>query len=347
MLALMSGRRRRGKQEAVPRALREVGARELPPVVLVTGASSGLGLAIARTLLRCHYRLILTARESSLHRFAKHGIYPSEHVWLRALDVTCAADRKAVVAEANARWGGVDVLVNNAGISLRAVVEHVSDADRALQMDVNFIAPMELSRLVLPSMRRKRRGRILNVSSVGGMMAMPTMSTYSASKFALEGASEALWYEVRPFGIYVTLVQPGFINSDSFRNVMYTGPSKAAYDTVRSAYHWHYHFMEGFIGRVARRVFATPDSVAAKVVRTIQLKRPPLRIPATFDATLFSLLRRLLPRSAYHWFLYRSLPGIRTWGPAATTIARDPPAADVTTPTDEADTDVAFELARP
>jgi len=342
----MSGSRQRGNRAAPPRTLHEVGERESPPVVLVTGASSGLGLAIARALLRHNYRLILTARESSLHRFASNGIYPSERVWLRALDVTCAADRKAVVAEANAHWGGIDVLVNNAGISLRAVVEHVSDADRALQMDVNFIAPIELSRLVLPSMRRKRCGRILNISSVGGMMAMPTMSTYSASKFALEGASEALWYEVRPFGINVTLVQPGFINSDSFRNAKYTAPSKAAYDTVHSAYHWHYHFMEGFIGRVARRVFATPDSVAAKVVHTIQLKQPPLRIPATFDATMFSLLRRLLPRSIYHWLLYQSLPGVRTWGPAAIDIARDPPAVEVATPTDEADTDVAFELGR-
>ena len=347
MLALMSGRRRRGNPAASPRALREVSERELPPVVLVTGASAGLGLAIARALLRCNYRLILTARESSLHRFAKHGIYPSERVWLRALDVTSAADRKAVVAEANARWGGVDVLVNNAGISLRAVVEHVSDADRALQMDVNFIAPIELSRLVLPSMRKKRSGRILNISSVGGMMAMPTMSTYSASKFALEGASEALWYEVRPFGIYVTLVQPGFIKSESFRNVMYTGPSKAAYDTVHFAYHWHYHFMEGFIGRVARRVFATPDSVAAKVVRAIQLKQPPLRIPATFDATLFSLLRRLLPRSAYHWFLYRSLPGIQTWAPPSTDIPVAPPAVETDDATNDADADIVFTLGRP
>jgi short-subunit dehydrogenase len=346
MLALMSGRRHRGIPATAPRILREVGETKSPPLVLVTGASSGLGLAIARALLRRNYRLILTARETSLPRFGRHGIYPSENVWLRALDVTRAADRKAVVAEASARWGGVDVLINNAGISLRAVVEHVSDADRALQMDVNFIAPIELSRLVLPSMRKKRSGRILNISSVGGMMAMPTMSTYSASKFALEGASEALWYEVRPFGIYVTLLQPGFINSDSFRNVMFTGSSKAALGTVHSAYHWHYHFMEGFIGRVARRAFATPDSVAAKVVRTIQLKQPPLRIPATFDATLFSLLRRLLPRSAYHWLLYRNLPGIRTWAPPLEDIPLAPSAAEVTSETDIADTDVAFELGR-
>lgn len=311
-----------------------------PPVVLLTGASSGLGLAIAKALLGRSYRLILTARESSLQRFARHGIRESERVWLRALDVTHPAQRRAVVAEAENRWGGVDVLVNNAGLSLRAVVEHVHDDDRALQMEVNFIAPIELSRLVLPTMRRKRRGRILNISSVGGMMAMPTMSTYSASKFALEGASEALWYEVRPFGVHVTLVQPGFINSDSFRNVQYTRPSKAASDSTHAAYHWHYHFMEGFIGHVARRVFATPESVAAKVVHTIQQKRPPLRIPATVDATLFSLLRRLLPRSIYHWFLYRNLPGVRGW---ASEVAPHPEHPTAPARADDvADTDVAF-----
>jgi hypothetical protein len=129
---------------------------------------------------------------------------------------------------------------------------------------------------------------------------------------------------VRPFGISVTLVQPGFINSDSFLNVQYTGPSKTAYDTIHSAYHWHYHFMEGFIGRVARRAFATPESVAAKVVRAIQSKAPPLRIPATFDATLFSLLRRVLPRPIYHWLLYRSLPGVRRWSPTAGGLEVEP-----------------------
>jgi short-subunit dehydrogenase len=285
------------------------------PVVLVTGASAGLGLAISRSLLDRDYRLILTARDSSLHRFAEHGIRDSERVWVRPLDVTRDAERKAVVREANARWGGVDVLLNNAGLSLRSVVEHVTEAERDLQMLVNFAAPMELIRLVLPIMRKKRSGRILNISSVGGMMAMPTMAVYSASKFALEGASEALWYELRPFGIHVSLIQPGFINSDGFEKARFTNKSQAAHDTISSAYHWHYHYMEGFIARVSRRVPATPESVARTVVRTLEQRRPPLRVPATFDARVFALLRRLLPRGLYHWVLYRSLPQVRAWGP--------------------------------
>ena len=283
-------------------------------VVLVTGASSGLGLAIAHALIKRDYRVILTARPTSLGRFKQEGIEESEGVWLRPLDVTNAAEREAVVEEANRRWGGVDVLLNNAGISLRSVVEHVAEVDLIFQMNVNFVAPMELVRLVLPGMRKKRSGRILNISSVGGMMAMPTMSIYSASKFALEGASEALWYEVRPFGIRVSLIQPGFINSDGFDNAVFTDLSQTAHDTISSAYHWHYLHMKGFIARISRRVLATPSSVARTIVRTIEQRNPPLRITATFDATLFSLLRRVLPRTFYHWLLYRSLPRVRDWG---------------------------------
>jgi short-subunit dehydrogenase len=209
----------------------------------------------------------------------------------------------------------LDVLINNAGVNVRSVVEHVSEADRLAQMDVNFRSPMELSRLVLPHMRAQGFGRILNVSSVGGMMAMPTMSVYSASKFALEGASEALSYEVRPWNIYVSLIQPGFINSDGFEKVRFTRLSESARDVSSDPYHNHYEYMSGFIEKVMRLVPSTPDSVAKKIVRTMLSRRPPLRVPATLDAHLFSALRRLLPRELYHTILYHSLPKVKLWGP--------------------------------
>jgi short-subunit dehydrogenase len=283
--------------------------------VLLTGASRGLGLAVARALIASgRYRVLLTAREGSLPRFSEAGIHEGEHVRLRALDVTSDEQRIAVVEEAAADWGGVDVLINNAGISYRAVVEHITELDRLAQFEVNYNGPMELTRLVLAGMRERRFGRIINISSVGGMMAMPTMSVYSASKFALEGASEALFYEVRPWNISVTLVQPGFINSDGFEQVRYTGQSQTAQGIERSPYHSHYAFMSGFIGRMMQSSPATPESVARKVLRVIERAHPPLRVPATLDATLFTLLRRLLPRVVYHWVLYRMLPGIRKWG---------------------------------
>jgi short-subunit dehydrogenase len=177
--------------------------------VLITGASTGLGLATARAFIAAGgYRLLLTARERSMSRFADEGLRETDQVFLREMDVTSAEQRQSVTSEVEERWGGVDILVNNAGIAIRSVVEHVTDEERRTQMDINFLAPMELVRLVLPSMREKRSGRIINISSVGGMMAMPTMAVYSASKFALEGATEALFYEVRPWNIHVSLVQP-------------------------------------------------------------------------------------------------------------------------------------------
>ncbi len=289
-----------------------------PPLdgcVLLTGASTGLGLAIARQLLACNYRVILTARASSLGRFADAGIVEGERVWLRPLDVTSSEQRRAIVEEAEENWGGVDVLINNAGVSYRAVVEHVTEQERITQMDINFRSPMNLARLVLPGMRDKGCGRILNISSVGGMMAMPTMAVYSASKFALEGATEALWYEVRPWGIDVSLIQPGFINSSGFRNVRFTELSGWANQNKGAPYAAHYRNMTTFIESLMGRVRATPDRVARVVVKTMRRRVPPLRVQATADARMFTLLRRVLPRRTYHWLLYRNLPKVRRWGP--------------------------------
>lgn len=287
-------------------------------VVLLTGASTGLGLAIARQLIdKTDHRLILTARRSSMGRFTEAGIIESDRVHLRVLDVTRDDHRRAVVEEAVRDWGGVDVLINNAGVSYRSVVEHVTAEDRLRQMDINFRSPMELTRLVLPGMRARRAGRIINISSVGGMMAMPTMGVYSASKFALEGASEALWYEVRPWNIQVTLVQPGFIHSSSFKNVRFTDLSQNSVTHDEEPYHAHYAFMEPFIGRMMNLSWATPERVAATVLHTMRRRRPPLRVAGTFDARLFSVMRRVLPRRLYHWFLYINLPRIWKWGPHA------------------------------
>lgn len=282
--------------------------------VLVTGASTGVGLAIGRRLIAAGYPVVLTARSGSMGRFAEAGIAEGPGVWLRPLDVTRADERERVVAWIEAELGGVDVLINNAGVSYRAVVEHVTETERMGQMDVNFRSAMEMARLVLPGMRRRRFGRIISISSVGGMMAMPTMGVYSASKWALEGACEALWYEVRPWNIAVTLVEPGFINSDGFLKVRYTPMAARDSADPSSPYYAHYTHMAGFIGQIMRRTRASPDSVASKVLKTIEARDPPLRVPATLDARLFFWLRRLLPRRLYHWVLYRNLPGIRTWG---------------------------------
>ena len=293
--------------------------------VLITGASTGLGLAIARALTKTEYRVYLTSRSNSLPRFGIHEVRESDHVRIRALDVTSAEQRAAIVEEAERDWGGIDMLINNAGITYRAVVEHVTEEERIAQMDVNFRSPMELIRLVLPGMRKKGSGRIITMSSVGGMMAMPTMAAYSASKFALEGAHESLWYEVRPWGIKVSLVQPGFIDSDGFQRVRYTPKSDRSAHELADPYHEHYVNMAPFIARLMKSSRATPDSVARVVLRTMRRRNPPLRVPATFDAFAFSVLRRILPRNAYHRLLYRMLPKVNTWGPSPKRISSLPP----------------------
>ena len=175
---------------------------------------------------------------------------------------------------------------------------------------------VRLARAAVTGMIGRKRGFIINVSSVSGMMAMPTMALYSASKFALEGATEALWYEVRPWGVRVSLVQPGFVHSDGFQKVRYTERSDRSEHELAEPYHEHYVNMSPFIGRLMRMSPATPESVAKVVIRTIGRRRPPLRVPATLDARIFALIRRIVPRSTYHWLLYRMLPNVRTWGPS-------------------------------
>jgi len=257
---------------------------------------------------------VLTARPSSLERFEELGFSEGPTTLLQGLDVVDPQSRSLAIDAVTARWGGVDVLVNNAGVMTRAVLEHITEADHLRQMRVNYRGPMELARLVLPGMRARRSGRIINISSVGGMMAMPTMTVYSASKFALEGASEALFYEVRPWNIRVSLVQPGFINSDGVERIAYTGQSRAEHEDEHSPYHAHYFHMETFIARLMKSTRATPESVARRIARLIEQKRPPLRVSGTIDAFAFSMLRRLLPRTLYHELLYWALPGISRWG---------------------------------
>ena len=145
-------------------------------------------------------------------------------------------------------------------------------------------------------------------------MAMPTMSIYSASKFALEGATEALWYEVRPWNIKVCLIQPGFINSDSFKNVKLTRESSKSIQDKNNPYYYHYSSMAPFITKMMRMSPSTPEKIAQKIHKIIDSSNPPLRVPVTIDAYFFGLIRKLLPRRLYHALMYYSLPKIFRWG---------------------------------
>lgn len=287
------------------------------PVVLITGCGSGIGWALMKLLLqKTNYRIIATARSKSvpiiLDKFPENDRFR-----VYALDVTNEAQREWLIARVTELWGKIDVLINNAGISYRSVVEHMTENDELLQLRTNYLGPIGLIRLILPMMRLRGRGKIINVSSVSGMLAMPTMASYSASKYALEGASESLWYEVRPLGINVCLIQPGFVRSNSFRNVYFTKQSNPAV-CFEEAYADYYSHMSPFIEKMMNLSTSTPEHVAKIILKVIQQENPPLWIPATIDASLFYYIRRILPRRLLLPILFWALPGARTWGQAYT-----------------------------
>jgi len=282
-------------------------------VVLVTGCSSGIGYELIQLFDRDGYHVVATALPSSMEELLSSPVAQSPRVSVEALDIAHYEAATALVQKIEQSHGSVDILVNNAGISYRSTVEDMSDAEEQRQLQVNYLGPMHLIRKCLPAMRRKRYGRIINISSVGGMMAMPTMSSYSASKFALEGASESLWYELKPWGIHVSLVRPGFINSLAFTKVLYSkrkadGSSSPEYDS-------HYTDMKSFVERIMTRTPCTSKDVARRIFKLSQKKRPKLRAAGTPDASLFYFIRRALPRWVYHKLLYKTLPGVDSWGP--------------------------------
>jgi len=291
------------------------------PVVLITGCSSGIGLALARLFTQNkQYRVILTAREKSIG-LLKQEFIESDDLCIMPLDVCSEESRLHVVKEILDKWNGVDVLINNAGICYRSVLEEMQDQDELLQMQTNYLGPVSLIRLLLPNMRKKGHGKIINISSVSGMLAVPTMASYSASKFALEGAMEALWYETRPFGINVSLVQPGFVRSKSHERVKFSVRSKLS-NTQFRPYTLVYKYMIPFISFLMEVGLATPESIADLVDNVIKTEDPPLWIPAAFDAEFFYYLKRWFPRRFLMPFFYFMLPGSDLWGKEFTKAPR-------------------------
>ncbi len=282
------------------------------PVILVTGCSSGVGFALAELLYsQSQYRVVITSRLKSIAKL-KERFQESSRFWIRELDVTSDLSRSLIIKEIAEKWDSVDILINNAGISYRSVFEHMTETDEQLQMNTNYLGPASLIRMVIPKMREKGRGKIISVSSVSGMLAMPTMASYSASKYALEGMSEALWYETKPLGINVSLIQPGFIKSKSFKNVYYTKEShpRNGFDGIYGDY---YASMTPFVEKLMNLSITCPASIAKLTLQVIQTENPPLWIPATIDATLFYYLRRLIPRRFFLPMLFNLLPNARNW----------------------------------
>ncbi|MEA4837507.1 MAG: oxidoreductase [Rhodospirillaceae bacterium] len=176
-------------------------------VWFITGASSGFGKALAEAVLAKSDSVALTARRlKPLQAIAAtHG----ERALALKLDVTEAASRTAALKAATEKFGRIDVLANIAGAGSYGALEEFTSEQILAQMELNFFAAAELSREVLPQMRAQKSGHILNLTSIAGLVAFPGSGLYNASKFALEGFTEALHHEVKPFGIRVTLIEPG------------------------------------------------------------------------------------------------------------------------------------------
>lgn len=229
----------------------------------VTGAGRGLGRAIAVAALRRGDRVAATARDPRAldPLVAEFG---GAVVPLR-LDVTHADEARSAVAEAHARFGRLDVVVNNAGYGLFGYVEELDPQQLRDQLDVNLFGALHVTRAALPYLREQRSGHVVQVSSSSGVAAWPGLGGYHASKWALEGLSEALAQEVARFGIAVTLVEPGPVATQWRGESAVRAHELPAYDDARAAA-WH------------PAGASTPEAVAGVVLAVVDLDEPPLRI---------------------------------------------------------------------
>jgi NAD(P)-dependent dehydrogenase (short-subunit alcohol dehydrogenase family) len=200
-------------------------------ILLITGVSSGFGRALAQEALAAGHSVVGTVRSEQARRDFE-ALAPTRSI-ARVLDVTDFDAIDGVVAEIEASVGPVDVLVNNAGYGHEGVLEESPLAEMRKQFDVNVFGAVAMMKAVLPYMRKRRRGHILNITSMGGFITLPGIAYYCGSKFALEGISEVLGKEVKPFGIAVTAVAPGSFRTDwAGRSMVRTPRSIPDYDPL-------------------------------------------------------------------------------------------------------------------
>ena len=265
----------------------------------ITGASRGIGLEVARAALAAGHRVVATARrpEGIAEALDAPGGTPGGTLLALPLDVTDADAARAAVARAEAELGGVDVLFNNAGYGQFGAFEEVSHALIERQMATNLHGAMHVTRAALPGMRARGHGRVLNMSSIAGLSASAGAGAYNASKFALEGWSEALGLDLAPFGIRVTLIEPGF-----FRTDFLDGSSARWGDVAIDAYAESRDRQAAVLGARNHAQPGDPGRLAALILAVAEAENPPVRLLAGTDA-LGRLRDRLasLTREADTW----------------------------------------------
>ena len=248
-------------------------------VIIITGASSGFGRATAELLA------------SKGHTVYGLGRRPMEHRSIHYLqcDVRDREQVAATVARVAAEAGRIDVLVNNAGMGIGGALELATPEEIDLQMGTNFMGCVNLCQAVLPYMRRARRGKIINVSSIGGVMGLPYQGFYSASKFAIEGFSEALAAEVRRFGIRVAMVEPGDFATG------FTGSRRNSQATLDDEDYGPAFRSSLAIIEKEETSGMNPEVLARRIAKIVAKRRPALRyVVANIEQYLLVLLKRLL-----------------------------------------------------
>jgi NAD(P)-dependent dehydrogenase (short-subunit alcohol dehydrogenase family) len=268
--------------------------RENQRVVLVTGASSGIGLACAAYLAGRGFRVYGTSRRGTggAQPGAMTGTMTGqESVTMLTADVTEDHSVEQVVGSVLSREGRLDIVVNNAGMAIAGPIENTSTEEAKRQLEVNFFGAFRVCRAVLPAMRRQGSGYIVNIGSIGGVIAIPYQAMYSASKFALEGLSETLRLEVRPFGIRVVIIEPGDHKTGLTQNRQLTEMSGT--NAYRESF-------QAALAKTARdeQGGPGPEQIARLLYRIVNQRNPRLRYtigPGAQRAAVW--LRRLLPNS--------------------------------------------------
>ncbi len=245
-------------------------------VWLITGAGRGMGVDIAQAALAAGYRVVATARDAANVVAAVGG---HDDLLAVSLDITDTASIDAAVNAVIDRFGRIDVLVNNAGNFQAGYFEEISPEQFRAQMETNFFGPLNVTRAVLPVMRRQRSGHIVTITSTAGIVSGGFGSAYGASKFALEGWTESLREEVEQFGILVTAVEPGFFRTE----LLVEGSSTLWSDLSIDDYAETASTIEAWKSMNGKQS-GDPAKLAVSLVKVIELNDPPARWVAGADA---------------------------------------------------------------
>jgi NAD(P)-dependent dehydrogenase (short-subunit alcohol dehydrogenase family) len=277
-----------------------------PPVWLITGCSTGLGRALAQAVLDHGHRAAVSARNPAQIQDIV-AAHPHTSIAL-PLDVADHKQIGSAVASAEKHFGRIDVLVNNAGYGYLAAVEEGEETEIRAMFETNFFGLAALIRRVLPGMRSRKRGHIINISSVGGLLGNPSAGYYNATKFAVEGLSEALAKEVEPLGIRVTVIEPGPFRTDwAGRSLKKPRSPIDAYAATAGARRAQ---ISGYSGRQA----GDPARAAQAIIKVMESPAPPMNLVLGKDG-----LKRVREK------LDHFSDNLRAW--EATTMAADFPEA--------------------